>query len=152
MNTHVKPSFCYIKVGCKGCSWHRHVCMMKIKALMRRRERGGNWVFWQGMSSSQGMQKVKCTEENRFSVCLVHKIGGNWNSFHMNLITESNTKFFFPSFLSIKPIMCIIYCFTRKIQVWYASPGLTSTLYHLSSQQKKKKKKRKDYEENYQNK
>ena len=30
-NTPVNPSFTiYIKVGCKGCSFHRHVCMLKI--------------------------------------------------------------------------------------------------------------------------
>ena len=29
----------------------------------------------------------------------------------------------FPSSLSTKTPLCIIYCFTRKIQAWYASPG-----------------------------
>ena len=49
----------------------------------------------------------------------------------MNLKTEANTKLFFPSFLSTKTPLCTISLFTRKIQVWSASPGCTSTPFHL---------------------
>lgn len=73
---------------------------------------------------------------NSFSVYVAPKTGWKRNTFHMNLITESNTKLFFPSFLSTKRHLCIIYHFTLKIQAWYASPGWTNTLYHISGQKK----------------
>ena len=64
----------------------------------------------------------------------------NRNSFHMKPITELNTKLLFPSFLSTKTHLCIIYCFTGTIQAWYFSPGCTSPLV------------KKDNDENYLNK
>ena len=51
---------------------------------------------------------------NSFSVYVAPKTGWKRNTFHMNLITESKTNLFFPSFLSTKRHLCIIYHFTLK--------------------------------------
>ena len=71
---------------------------------------------------------------NSFSVCVAQKFGWNRNSFHMNPITKSNMKLFFPSFLSTKTPLCKIYCFTRKIQARYAEHSVQNICCRYSKQ------------------